>query len=129
MREADTDTLKELDMARFFNALVTALMFVPFSSWAVAHPPGHVEGRQNEFRYTTQIDGSDRIRIVGMFLETKDPFDLVVRPNGWVKGQVGASPVEFSIGRKRRDAVVAHLRNQQLEDRPALTGSAPVGSD
>lgn len=110
-------------MAYFSATCVTSLFLISLSPMAVAAPPESSEIVERDglrFRYLTRLEERERVRITGQFHPSREDFDLIVRPNGRVDGTVGNRTVEFSIGKKRRDAFIARLQNEQNAEQAAV---------
>lgn len=94
---------------------------------AAAHPAlaaplkEYGEGDGERFEYTTELRANGIVHIAGVVLGSHQQFVLDVRPDGHVDGAFGDTPVEYSVGKKVRDTVVAQLD----ETRAVATASLP----
>lgn len=119
-------------MAYFPATCITSLILISLSPVAVAAPPETTEVVEKDglrFRYLTRLEERERVRISGQFLPSGEDFNLIVRPNGRVDGTVGDRTVEFSIGKKRHDGIVAWLQNERDKEKVALSviPASPAG--
>ena len=91
-----------------------ALSLSSAGSLAVAAPPTRtvVTDDGEKLEYTMQLEDGERIRFDGRILPSREPFTLILQPNGRVVGNMGR-PVSFSIGQKRRDRLAAYLKARQ----------------
>jgi hypothetical protein len=82
---------------------------------AAAHPAlaapltEYGEGEGERFEYTTELRADGIVHIAGVVVGSHQPFFLDVRPNGHVDGAFGNTSVEYNVGKKVRDTVVAQL--------------------
>ena len=80
---------------------------------AAAPAPKEVEAEGFHLTYTAELKGDDRIVLAGRDLDRNEDFALTVEPNGKVVGWFGDRAVEFSVGRRERDAIFARLTTPQ----------------
>lgn len=94
-------------MLRFTTMITVSLAA---ATPALAAPPmEYGQGDGVRFAYTTELRANGFIHIAGVILGSKEPFVLYVSPRGQVDGSFGDVPVEYDVGKKVRDAVVAEL--------------------
>jgi hypothetical protein len=61
------------------------------------------------FEYTSELTPAGLVRFSGRSLERDGPFDLTMDQKGRVTGEVDGTPVKFSVGKAKRDRIVAGL--------------------
>lgn len=99
-----------------FTTLIAASLAA--ATPVLAAPMEYGEGDGVRFAYSIELRSNGFIRIAGAILSSKEPFALDVSPTGHVDGNFGDVPVEYNVGKKVRDAVVA-----QLEQGPAVASA------
>ena len=92
---------------------VTFAVALAATPLAAAPAPREVEAEGFHLAYTVELKGDDRIVLAGRDLDRNEDFALTVKPNGKVVGWFGNRAVEFSVGRRKRDAIFARLTTQQ----------------
>jgi hypothetical protein len=83
------------------TALIT--LALAFATPAAAQSPvvrASVDGR--EIQYTTREDGKKNVIIEGEFTGG-ERFRFTVKPSGYVKGEVGSTPVAFAVSRAQQE--------------------------
>lgn len=75
-----------------------------------------------QMQYSATVRG-DVISIKGILLQSNEPFDLRVRPDGVVDGWIGLAYVNYFVSRRERDAAMAAISP------PVSAAVAPHGGD
>lgn len=91
-----------------FTTLAAFLIAAAHPALAAA-PLEHGEGDGVRFDYTTVLKSNGFIHIAGVVLDSRQPFELDVAPNGHVDGTFGDTPVEYDVSKRVRDQVVSQL--------------------
>ena len=102
---------------------VTFALALAATPLAAAPAPKEVEVEGFHFAYTVELKGDDRIVLAGRDLDRNEDFALTVKPNGKVVGWFGDRAVEFSVERRKRDAIFARLTRQRAAE---VAEAAPV---
>lgn len=78
---------------------------------AVAAPQAPIVAQKDglRFEYTTAVKDGDRVLIEGKLYNPREKFSLTVEPNGVVHGQVGYSPVSFTVERRQRERLLSEV--------------------
>lgn len=100
-------------MLRSFALLATGILPAAFIA-----APVHAETRTAErdgyrFEYSTSLEENDTVRIEGKMLDNGERFRLVVRPDGRVRGEFGARPVSFAVGKATSTRLLADLKTER----------------
>ena len=106
---------------------VTFALALAATPLAAAPAAKEVEAEGFHFAYTVEIAG-DKIVLAGKDLDRDEKFELTVKPSGKVVGWVGNRAVEFSVDRRKRDAIFARLMKQQPAEATEVAEAAPVAS-
>lgn len=105
----------------------TALMTLAlaFAAPAAAEAPlakGSFEGQ--EFEYTSRQGDNDNVVIEGRFVQG-DRFSFTVKPSGRVRGEVGNTPVTFTVSKAHREKLAKSVSARtQVADAGAASFSA-----
>ncbi len=99
-----------------FRFAALAFMIVAASA-ATAGPPEFKGVRDGiAFKYTAELQPGNNILLRGTYLDTRENFTFKVTPAGVVEGQIGFSPVAFSVDRAVRDKLAADIMAQGSEN-------------
>lgn len=113
-------------MLRYVALLVSILALSPIALAAQA-APAIVERDGYRFSYRSELTPDGLVRFYGEDLDTGRRFHLVLDKDGDVTGEVGGTPVRFSVARAKRDRVAAHLSRAKPPALASADGASAAG--
>jgi hypothetical protein len=102
------ESKKEAPMLRYIAPVALALF--PLTAAAAAPAPTVAEQDGYQFQYSSHVADGGKVIITGKMLNPSQPFTYTVERDGEVHGDFDGAPVDFSISRKQRDALMAEVQ-------------------
>ncbi|MDB5670478.1 MAG: hypothetical protein JWO25_1437 [Alphaproteobacteria bacterium] len=102
-----------------------SLALAPTAAALAAPPaPTRIAWDRSSAEFTATMTPTGIVSIEGRYLDTGGRFAYLVDQEGRVSGHIDGTEVSFSVGKAKRDRLVAQLSREAETDRPATIASA-----